>query len=440
MHIALLGHYGIGNIGNDATLKSAMMDFKKAVPDCTISVISSNPTITSYDFQVPVFPLTSRFGRKLIICEKLLDDNSKLLTKHSQSLTRNFAKSIKPLVRMVRSARYVVKMSRAIYKESPHIVNTFRYLATVDALVICGTGQLQDRSGGPWVHPYSRFKWAFLSRLRGKKVIILSVGAVPAKTKVGKFFLSRILKHADYISCRDEYSQSACRVNKQRFQPLVYPDIVFNHPAEKNSTNCCLEKQKIIGINTMPLYLEKMVKQSLQEKYNNYIVILAETIVRLHRNNWKIGLFNADTDDIEVMHDLKKVISERYSPELSKTIYSYPCKNIAELIPVIHNFDVVVAARFHGILISTLCEKPTIGIADEEKQRDFFKAEGLEMLGIAFDDFTSEKLLTKINYAYENSAEIKNSIKTLLAKNRSLLDQQYKELTKYLRGACHPEE
>jgi polysaccharide pyruvyl transferase WcaK-like protein len=74
-------------------------------------------------------------------------------------------------------------------REVVFLVRSYRRLRSLDLLIISGGGQLAELWRGPWSHPYNIFKFCLLTKLAGKKLYFLNVGAGPLVHPLSRFFV-----------------------------------------------------------------------------------------------------------------------------------------------------------------------------------------------------------------------------------------------------------
>jgi hypothetical protein len=72
-----------------------------------------------------------------------------------------------------------------------------------EMLIVPGTGLLTDAYGLLGWGPYNLMKWTLAARLRGCRVLFVSVGAGPLYSTLGRFCMRFALALADYRSFRD---------------------------------------------------------------------------------------------------------------------------------------------------------------------------------------------------------------------------------------------
>ena len=71
-------------------------------------------------------------------------------------------------------------------------------------------------------------KWSLIARLRGCRVMFVSVGAGPVGSAPGRFFVKLALSLADYRSYRDVPSREVVEgIGVRAKDDRIYPDLVF---------------------------------------------------------------------------------------------------------------------------------------------------------------------------------------------------------------------
>ncbi len=100
-----------------------------------------------------------------------------------------------------------VRKPQTVFAELTFLAKSFAIMRTLDIFVVSGGGQLLNSWGGPWDYPYTIFKWVLLAKLSGTKCYFVNVGAGPLKRPLSKFFITRALALANYVSFRDQKSR-----------------------------------------------------------------------------------------------------------------------------------------------------------------------------------------------------------------------------------------
>ena len=100
-------------------------------------------------------------------------------TPSESSGLRSVLRRVPSSTTAVRAARHLARVSQALVREAASLPKSWRALDGVDLVIVAGSNQLLDQFGGAWNFPYTLLRWTVLTRLRGARVALLSVGAGP---------------------------------------------------------------------------------------------------------------------------------------------------------------------------------------------------------------------------------------------------------------------
>src|SRR5206468_2566035 len=106
---------------------------------------------------------------------------------------------------------------------------------------------------GPWNFPYTLLKWACLARLVGARLAVLSVGAGPIDSRLGRQFIRWTLALCRYQSYRDPRSLSFIRAMKAPGEGVFVPDLVFGLSLPKVD-GYGSQPRPVVGINPVPYF------------------------------------------------------------------------------------------------------------------------------------------------------------------------------------------
>ena len=174
MRICFYGHFGTLNSGNESTLLAVLYRLRQFIPEAEFCCICSYPEALARTVGIEAVPITGRTSR--------IWDRRSRLTK--------------------RLLIFAFGMSA----ELQDYVRAFRTLNGADMLIVPGTGLLTDAYGLANWGPYNLLKWSLLAKVRGCRILFLSVGAGPIDTVLGRALVKSALSLAEYRSYRDEAS------------------------------------------------------------------------------------------------------------------------------------------------------------------------------------------------------------------------------------------
>ena len=150
--IAFYGLFGQQNWGNECTLQAILFHVRRLLPEAELRCFCTGPSDTARRHNIRAFPLS-----------------------------RRYAHGYPPVPPRRRPAflRFLRRVLLGIPLEILDWVRAFTSLRGFEMLLVPGTGLLTDFSTNPLGGPYQLFKWSLIARLRGCKLLFVSVGAAP---------------------------------------------------------------------------------------------------------------------------------------------------------------------------------------------------------------------------------------------------------------------
>jgi polysaccharide pyruvyl transferase WcaK-like protein len=417
--IGLMGPYGLGNLGDAAIQQAMISHIKTSFPDAQIFGFSLNPEDTEKRYGIPSYSI-GRMARNGWIgnqephgLQKLLQQTAKAFRSHSSKI-----------VRVLGRALFTIPL------ELISIFQAYTRLKGYSCFIVSGGGQLDDYWGGAWHHPYTLFLWGLLSKLRKAKFMFVSVGAGPLDTRAGKSFIRRALSLADYRSFRDEYSKAFIeRVGFDRNDP-VYPDLAFSLdtstlPQTARAQN---DGAMVVGVGPMCYFDADLWPESDEAVYHNYLTKLALFTSWLMQRGCKILLYVGDSGDRYTIQDFYEILRECGTVVSDGQIIEAPMETVEDLMSQLSAVDVVVASRFHGVLLPLLINKPVLALSYHPKIDVLMEDTGQAQFCFSIDDFEVEALQQRFLQIEQNQAAIKAEIARHVTGYKDALDEQYRKI------------
>lgn len=401
--IAIFGNFGLGNLGNNATLQAVLGGLSRIAPAVRLKCICTGPEVVERTHGIKAAPIGGTVIRPW--------------PQHN------------PVVRLGR------KLLVGIPSELWRWIRAFRELRDTDALVVPGTGLLTDASG--ITHdsgPYSIWKWSLLAKLRGCKVLFVSVGGGPLYSRSGRLFVRMALALADYRSYRDEATKIYLTTRRcgQRADP-IYPDLAFDLGATVNHDVSC-SQPPTIGIGLMDYagrYSSERPSATIQMKY---IEALAALVVWLTNNGYYLRLLVGDSCDTAAVAELKRVLETRVSDGYKRYIIDQAAESVSELFAQIEATDIVIATRFHNVLSAVLRNKPVIGVSFHPKCAALLDQMGLSEYCEDINSVDAKQLIAKFLQLRENAQDVKRLLMERVEACRRELDHQYQTIADVIRS------
>jgi polysaccharide pyruvyl transferase WcaK-like protein len=409
--IALLHHTGGGNLGDDASIESVIENIRGRWPEATITAFSMNPGDTARRHGISAYPIRRHTWTVGYEVRPEASSRRRLGLLHWFRTTRNPA----------------VRLPRAILGEFAFLVAARRRIKIFDFLVLAGGGQLTERSG-PWAFPYAIFVWFLLARSARVKCVVLNVGAGPLTGALSKFFVTRALFAADYVSFRDEESQILARNIGFTGKSYVFPDNVYALRAPLPTRGYPKRRDlPVVGIAPMDYPVDPVFDvRTSKIIYEDLIARLAKFTSLLNRDSYLWTIFGTDIGvDPAAVQDLRMSLQNNY--EISARSYE-PVKSTNDLLLKMSELDYVVTCRFHGVVFAHLLNKPVLAVSPHPKVTNLMKALGLSKYCMDISTFDPARMAETFECLVKDSDEVRDRMASTLNDHKARLQRQFDEL------------
>jgi polysaccharide pyruvyl transferase WcaK-like protein len=397
--ICLYGVFGVGNFGNEITLQTILHHLRRWSPEAKVVCICVEPEALETTQEIETVPLR-----------------------------RDFVRRWKPRTRLARLLR---KAFIVVSGWSGWLV-AFKTLKGTDMLIIPGTGLLTDVWGIFSWGPCTLFMWCLIAKLRGCSVLFVSVGAGPIYSTLGRYFVKSALSMADFRSYRDEASMAYLKsigfaTNSDRvFPDLVFssPEIIIPHDDKKRAG------RPVVGLGVMVYAGKYSVETPSNETYLEYLHNLVDFAGWLLANNYDIRLLIGEVSDRSVSEEFKSLLKASFGEYGDERIIDQPALSVGQLLPQISATDIVVATRFHNVLLALVLNKPVIAISFHHKCASLMSDMGLAEYCHDINHMNVRRLIEQFQDVEKNAEKLKPAIRQRIEQSRKALDEQYKLIFK----------
>jgi polysaccharide pyruvyl transferase WcaK-like protein len=218
-------------------------------------------------------------------------------------------------------------------------------------------------------------------------------------------------------------------------QDRVYPDLAFSLPeavipADKGRGN----RGRVVGLGLMMmLYYEKysVAGNAIQETYANYLESLVVFAKWLLAHDYDIRLLLGD-EDTRVIQDFKSLLRARLGTYQEGRVIDQPCTNVEEILSELAATDIVVATRFHNVLLALMLKKPVIAISFHQKCASLMSEMGLAEYCHDIRRVSAGELIRQFQELETNSERVAHSIGQRIEEERRVLNEQYELFFKTL--------
>lgn len=395
--VGALGTYGGGNLGDEAIFVSFLNWTKRCTPPVRPVALCANPQYIRRTYAVEAFGVARVHTRRPT-------EPSFVPTSHTcdSRESRDEVSRWRSLRRNLPNLPWVGRL-RKHFGDTADLIAYFetqlRLTRSLDAVVVLGGGQIHDFWGGPFGHPGTLLLWALACKLGHKPFIVMSVGGVPLRSPLSRWFIRRMLEWSQYVSFRDEDTAHIARALGFRRPCAIAPDLAWalmtdnliqaasrRHLSEPASS---VNGPTVVGVSPMVYRSPTMWPEGNAAEYADYVAKLAGFCARLTGQGYEVVLFATQVRaDRAAIDDVLACLE----PEMRTRIQVHSISGISELLRCLAHLDVVVASRFHGILLSLLTERPALSLS-YQKKNDYILAEvGARRFALDVHRFSLEDL------------------------------------------------
>jgi polysaccharide pyruvyl transferase WcaK-like protein len=355
--IALFGLFGAGNFGNEGSLAALHQALRGALPaGAELSCICAEP--------------------------------AKVLAQHGlASIPIN-----RPPFR-ARWARILDRVLLGMPSRLANLAHTFAALRGLDALIAPGTGLLDDFGEGPTGMPYDVFRWCLLARLRGLKVVLVSIGAGPVRNRWSRLLLALAARLANRRSYRDLASKEfVVGLGVEVRDDVVTPDLAFLLP--RPSPPAPSSSAAVIGVGVMA-YRGWLPDPDAEARiYAAYRDTMTAFVAGLLRSGRRVRLLIGEDYDAATAEEIAAAaaaaVPDAPPPEVP------PLATLSDVMAAMADADVVVATRFHNVVCALKMGKPTISLGYAPKNDALLEAAGLGGYALHVERFTLSELQERL--------------------------------------------
>jgi polysaccharide pyruvyl transferase WcaK-like protein len=394
LKVSFFGHFGTPNPGNESTLLAIVSRLRALYPDSEFRCICTNPEAVVATEGIEAIAITTR--------------------------ARIWDRDV-PMARRVRMAFVGVGAELLQYGRA------FRKLEGTDMLIVPGTGLVTDAFGLAYWGPYSQFKWVLMAKLRRSRVLFVSIGAGPIDRTLGRVLVKATLSLADYRSYRDDASRDYLRgIGFRATRDRVYPDLVFSLPEALLLRDHARSEgtRRVVGLGLMVYYGKYSAAHPRPETYTAYLESLAVFATWLLEHDYDIRLLLGDGDTI-VIEEFRSVLQSRLGSHDEERIIEQPIASVQDVLAELAATDVVVATRFHNVLLAMLLNKPVIAISFHHKCSSLMRQMKLSEYCHEIHHMDADRLIGQFRRLEQNREAVKRTIDQGVDEVRAALDEQY---------------
>lgn len=429
--IAVLGHYGNRNLGDESIIAATLRGLRQAMPGVVPIAVSMDPADSARRHGVAAFPV--RLGARSPAVEDPSAKSAEPVPPVSGP-TRTGLSPGRPggaVTRLIRPIRGLARRLRELARECAFLARVWRFARSADLVMVTGSNQFLDNFGGASGYPWTLFKWALMARLARTPVAFVSVGAGPLTGRMSRLLARAALGLAVYVSWRDGASRALVEGGRREWRGHVYPDLAFTLRPDLGKR---ADTVGTIGINPMPVYDARYWPDADADRYAHYVAVMAETVARLRRDGRGVFLYAMQPGDERVIEDIVAALRETGAGD---SVPTYAPASVEELFGVLQSADLLVPTRFHGTVLGLTCGRPVFSICYHRKTVDVMSAVGLPESLLPLDELDVDRLIDGVRRLTERVPAVYGLIDDAIDVRRRELDEQYAHIAKIVGQHRH---
>jgi polysaccharide pyruvyl transferase WcaK-like protein len=396
--IGLFGLFGCGNFGNDGSLESMLLFLRGARPSAELVCICADPDVVEEEYRLPSLPVDWPRPKNSVY-------------------------------------RFFDRLLRKAPGKLVDLFHAFSVVKNVDVLIVPGTGILDDFREGPGGFPYALLRTLFAARLRGTKILLVSIGAGPIHHPVNRWLMKAAAGLAQYRSYRDTISKSFMdSIGMDTRNDPIYPDIAFALPEPQPfNVRQSAKSSLTVGIGVMAYNGWRNDVGAEAAIYELYLKKLTRFATWVMERGYSVRVLVGETTDQRAVDDLLQAVESKRR-ELGASIIAEPTRSLHDLMRQIAQTDVVVATRFHNVVCALKLGKPVVSIGYAEKNDALMADMGLGDFCQHIERLDVDTLIDQFTRLVEDRATYESKVRaTSSAYQQRLARQGSQLLSTYLQ-------
>ena len=396
--IALWGLFGIGNLGNEASLSVAVERLRRLAPAVDL------------------------------VCVCRVEDPVR--AEHG---IRTHPTRIDPKAQWISRAPRLVRLVMRIPSELVRVVRTAAFLRRTDIVIAPGTGILDDFGLSPLEEPFDLWIWSTLARVTRTPFWFVSVGAGPIDGRGSRALMLSATKRA-WLSYRDEGSRTfMASIGHDVSSESVAPDLVFSmRPASDRSNRVLADDDQQLGGRTVGLGVMaydgwRRCDANVGTIRSTYVSKMIELCLRFLEQGWTVSLLIGEESDLAVVDEVRAEVA-RVLGAAPTALVTDGMSSFRDLLDLVAGVDLVVATRFHNVIAALISEKPVISIEYATKNSRVMNECGLGDFCHHAETFSIDEVLADVERLLATFAARRPALVGMLERKRELLEAQWEKV------------
>jgi polysaccharide pyruvyl transferase WcaK-like protein len=305
---------------------------------------------------------------------------------------------------------------------------SFAAARSVDVVVVAGTGGLERYGSGAFGTPFEIWALGRGSRAAHRPFLLLDIGVEVLPRRLARFFVRGAGKVAAYRSYRDASSRANMVINglhSAASDPVV-TDLAFAlRPARSPRAI-----EPTVSLGVMDYWGRDSSHDTSEAAHNRYATQIIALTRAFQNNGYAVRLIGGDDGDVTFAH----LLSASLADGTAVVEASSPEDLVAEMSAA----HVVVASRYHTLIMALLAGTPVLSIGYSGKHRAILEQLALSEEHHDIETFDPHVVADAAIRLAEDAGAITRSIDDAVDGARERLDAQWHEVERVLTSGKGP--
>jgi polysaccharide pyruvyl transferase WcaK-like protein len=163
--------------------------------------------------------------------------------------------------------------------------------------------------------------------------------------------------------------------------------------------------------------------------YREYLEKIGSFVIWLLERGYAVRVIIGDLSyDEGVLDDLRQWLRARGVGPLAAGLEDEIARSVEQVIEQIADCDIVVASRFHNVLLALLLARPVVSLSYNEKNDALMTEMGLGDFCQKIEDFRLDRLIEQLGEIERIAGDVRPLLLEKAASFRAALDRQYERL------------
>ncbi|MGN6205862.1 polysaccharide pyruvyl transferase family protein [Humibacter sp.] len=289
---------------------------------------------------------------------------------------------------------------------------------SVDVVVVAGTGGLERYGSGAFGTPFEIWALGRGSRMARRPFVLLDIGVEVLPRKLARFFVRGAGKSADYRSYRDSTSRANMIVNglHEAASDPVVTDLAFALRPPRSAPAAV----PTVALGVMDYWGRDSSHETSEAVHKGYTAQLITLTRAFQSRGYAVRLVGGDDGDLGFAHLLAASLTDG-TPVVE-------ARSPDELVTEMSAAHVVVASRYHTVIMGLLAGTPVVSIGYGDKHRAILDQLGLRYEHHDIESFDAHEVAEAAMRLASERSELTTGIDEAVDAARERLDAQWRDI------------